>query len=328
MNMVSSMEAWKRVKWSLVSVLVTVLCLGLSTPAKAGDGREVIEIMPANTAFMLVLDFEKLRGTAIFDQLESALGIHPTIAEGYERFVEHTGFDLNKDLETLIVVLGEDFPEPGNYLIVGKGRFQRDLFVEFARDQGGTVTENNYRDHTIYEVDLDGGMVFHQDLFFTGNLSALRAAIDNIAGAGESMASNSKMMELVDEVETQASLWVVSHLSEARRAELASSYPLIGELSSLSVHADLSDGLDCKLTIAMISERGAMAVEDVLADIETLAALEPNLQTMGLEPIIRGTQPSRKGNVITVLVKLDPSQVEAAQAGLAAIITAARKQFQ
>jgi hypothetical protein len=117
----------------LAAVVLAGLAVGLKWKEARGfsDPRIMLSRFPAEEAIVLNADFAALRGAGLLT--ESKEPLEPE----YRQFLEGTGFDYRKDLDTVTA----SFSASGNFFIA-RGRFNWPKLRGYAARQGGSCYQD------------------------------------------------------------------------------------------------------------------------------------------------------------------------------------------
>ena len=121
---------------TLAIVVVAALLVGAFMAARWRESRSFFETrnllsrFPAEDAAIVSIEFSSLRLGGFLGQPKAAL------EPEYRAFVEGTGFDYRRDLDSVVATFGPS----GNYFIA-RGRFQWDRLRAYAKSQGGGCYE-------------------------------------------------------------------------------------------------------------------------------------------------------------------------------------------
>jgi hypothetical protein len=105
--------------------------------------------LPADSTSVVYLDFRELRASAFLSQI-LAWAPRPQMEEEYEKFVQATGFDYERDLDQLGISFSGPAQNPKT-MAVAEGRFDRKKIESYSTHFGTLKTANG---KTIYAVNL------------------------------------------------------------------------------------------------------------------------------------------------------------------------------
>ena len=120
--------------WPLVAALVLVAAAAIGGAiwyrSRPLSQAALVKRLPTREALVLSIDFDALRRGGILNVLESSKAAEDA---DYRRFVEKSGFDYRRDLDSAVVA----FAPGGKYMFI-KGRFDWASLHRYAREQGGS----------------------------------------------------------------------------------------------------------------------------------------------------------------------------------------------
>ena len=156
----------------LVLPLLAGVCAGIIfgvayLRSRSFSNANLFQRLPSDDAVVLYVDFEALRRARLLDLFAAAAGAQDP---EYPSFVESTGFNYVRDLNTALV----SFHSSGKYLLL-RGRFDWSNLSEYVRGQGGTCYNSLCR--------LEGSAPERKISYFPlqPNLMALAVSEDNMA---------------------------------------------------------------------------------------------------------------------------------------------------
>jgi hypothetical protein len=113
-----------------VSLAAVALWLGIRAGRRFSDPRYLLSRFPAEEALVFRADFSALRGAGLLPASKTP------IDPDYKQFLDGTGFDYKRDLDSAIVSLSAS----GNFFIA-RGRFNWNKLRDYAVRQGGSCYE-------------------------------------------------------------------------------------------------------------------------------------------------------------------------------------------
>jgi hypothetical protein len=111
--------------------------------------EDLLSRLPADSTSVVYVDFQELRASAFLSQI-LAWAPQPQIEAEYEKFVQATGFDYERDLDRVGVSFSGSAQSPKT-MAVAEGRFDRKK-IEGYSAHFGTLKRANGK--TIYAVNL------------------------------------------------------------------------------------------------------------------------------------------------------------------------------
>jgi len=111
--------------------------------------EDLLSHLPADSTSVVYVDFQELRASAFLSQI-LAWAPRPQTEEEYEKFVQATGFDYERDLDRVGVSFSGSAQSPKT-MAVAQGRFDRKKIEAYSAHFGTLKTANG---KTIYAVNL------------------------------------------------------------------------------------------------------------------------------------------------------------------------------
>ena len=213
------------------SAAILVAGLGTGLVAYYGGGFPALSASrsgPAELAYVpaesAVVAFANVR-EVMDSQLRLRLKAVMPQEQGQKEFQEHTGIDIERDIDYIVAAAMGPLNQPGaNGLVVARGRFNITQLETLAREHGGVVEEykgkrlikGNGEKQSVALAFLEPGLVA------IGSEAAIKTSIDAQLSA-HSITSNNEIMELVSDVDAGNNAWAVGRFDAiANQAKLPS----------------------------------------------------------------------------------------------------------
>lgn len=192
--------------------LVAYYAGGFQSVAASAVADE-LRYVPATASVVAYADVRSIMTSELRMRLKQAV---PHQAEGQKEFYEHTGIDIEQDIDYIVAAM---LPggERGAPLVVARGRFNETQLESLIREHGGEAEEykgkrlvvarhpeaaDSKPAHTLVLAFLEPGMLA------IGEGTAVRNAID-AAMTSQSITGNNEMMELVSDIGRSNNAWAV-----------------------------------------------------------------------------------------------------------------------
>lgn len=252
-----------------LAVVAATLCS--AGPAMAGDGTNLMKLIPAETQMVMVFDIADARDSALLQKGWSSLMAAKPEAQAK---LAEIGLDPLKDLDTVLFAgspKGDDFDDMSSMVIIVEGRIPKDKLAAVpgvkAAKYGGT---------TIWSKDDTDVALVGDKLFFT-KAGKMKAAIDLAQGKGKGKGANAavskkavKLRAAVAAADTAADVWLTLLLPESAKEQMKSQGMIADVVAfGANFNADIGIGLrivtDADATagkmVAMIQQAMGMAVQ-------------------------------------------------------------------
>lgn len=226
------------------------LCVAAATlcaagPAMAGDGTNLMKMIPAETQLVMVFDIADARDSALLQKGWSSLMAAKPEAQAK---LAEIGLDPLKDLDTVLLAgtpKGDDFDDMASMVIIVEGRIPKD---KLATIPGSKATK--YGGTTIWTKDDNDVAMVGDKLFFT-KAGKMKAAIDLAQGKGKGKGANAavskkavKLRAAVAATDTAADVWMTMLLPESAKEQMKAQ-GMIADIVSFGANfnADIGVGL-------------------------------------------------------------------------------------
>ncbi|HET7694096.1 MAG TPA: hypothetical protein VFK57_00155 [Vicinamibacterales bacterium] len=241
--------------------LVAFYGAGFPSLSASRSGPSELSYVPAESA---VVAFANVR-EVMDSQLRQRLKLVLPQEQGQQEFKEHTGIDIERDIDYIVaaatrIPAANGSAEPSG-LVIARGQFNTKMLEDLAVQHGGVIEE--YKGKKLIkstgvprdaELDASGaGTVVRRrhepialaflefGLVGIGSEAAIKSAIDAQLTA-HSITSNNEMMELIADIDMGNNAWAVGRFdaiaSQAKLPpEIASKLPAIKTFAAMT-HID------------------------------------------------------------------------------------------
>jgi len=320
-----------RTRYFVVASLV-VLGVGLGTglvayyvgfPARAASqrgGPEELQYVPRDVAVIAFANIQEIMTSELRQKLHYAL---PTEPQGQREFQEHTGINLETDVDRIVACArpnGGSTGMQGAGMLFARGRFDEVRIESLMREHGARV--DTYADKRIivadgeFRKDVDivndapqrhfGGefalSFVEPGLVALGSSSLIKTAIDlhragNNPQAGvESVTGNEELMNLVRSMDTSfQTAWAVGRF-DALRANARLPENVMSQISAINwfaISGHVNGGLRGTIRAEARDDEAANNLRDVVRGFLALAKLsagsKPEIQAMMQSLELAGT---------------------------------------
>ena len=296
---------WKKVALFVATALVLPM---FAASASADDGKAALKFVPKDTMMVISIDVNSLKKTSIFKEMMTAIMQDADAKKNLKMFKEATGFDPEKDLESIVIALPPDVEKTENFLFIAKGKVDEKKFISFAKDQGGKIAEGKAAGQAYYEIDSEAAVAFVGDHIVMGPKVALEASLNTKKGNDKAVTDNSDMSGLIGAVDTKANIWMAVILPDDIRKELAKQDPNAGDITDAHASVDLGSGLKLRLTLGTGASGTADSIVKLAQEGLKSVKSDPNIGAMGLDPVFTGLSVAAAGKKVNV--SLDLSQAD------------------
>ena len=103
---------------------------------QASTGPTELAYVPADSAVIAYADVQAIMNSELRQQLKAAMPMHES---GQPEFQEHTGIDIERDIDYVVASMTGNGTSRPRGLVVARGRFNVFQLETLAREHGGTV---------------------------------------------------------------------------------------------------------------------------------------------------------------------------------------------
>ena len=265
---------------------------GFPSLSASRSGPSELSYVPAEAAVVAFANVREVMDSQLRARLKQVLPQE----QGQKEFQEHTGIDIERDIDYVVAAAttfgAVNTNTDPNGLVVARGRFNVAQLETLARDHGGVVEEYKgkrlvkatnveksaeasadgavvtSRSHTIVLAFLEPGLVG------IGSEAAIKSAIDAQLSA-HSITSNNEMMELIADIDAGNNAWAVGRFdaiaSQAHLPpEIASKLPAV---KTFAVMTHIDGGISGTLRAETRDDESANNLRQVVQGLIALGRM-------------------------------------------------------
>ncbi len=301
---------------------------GSETEAAVENQGDLIAMLPSTATTIGFVDFAAIRETPAYEFLKRDAGIGDP--DALERIIEETGIDPRTDLHRIAFISSDGFgtwDDKGAFLVLAtfeRERIEqalasvpveeysgRTLYQVGAMDRNGEEADEDEEegagdDDISVDFELDGWMTILSDTVLAfGSNDSVRAIVD-VADGAPSARDNSTLMALLEDVNTNAQVWLVSAQEGMFNNITPGEGSPIGQIGYDRINAmmlaiDLSDGLSFRMRGRTPAEEDAKNLGDALNGMVALGKMMLQSSSPGVFEILdRGIETGSRGRDVTI----------------------------
>jgi hypothetical protein len=251
-----------------------------------------LRYVPADATLVAYADVRQIMDSDLRARLKEAMPMHE---QGQREFQEHTGIDVERDIDYVVAALSSISGQKPAPLVVARGRFNDTQLESLAREHGGAVEDYKGKRIVVCSTNDQGSPVPTQSgsvtlaflepgLIAIGDTNAVKNSIDAQLTA-HSITTNNEMMDLVGDIGQYNNAWAVGRFdlltSQANLPEqVASRLPPIKWFAAAG---HVNGGLSGSLRAEARDDQGAENLRDVVRGFLALARMQA-----GNDPRVQG----------------------------------------
>lgn len=289
-----------------LAFLFTVCCL--SAIAHAGDGNDALRLLPENTAMVASFNIERTSRSATGKRfLDTVLDVR-SLSGVPGDFLRRAGVDIERDIETMIVAMADDYDKSEDLVLLFEGRFNQKKIVAVARKESSTFATRKYRGVTYYELDDDSAFGFIGRYAVVTPIRTMPKIIDVHARKAPSSSKNRALMGLVKGGDTKKDMWGVFEIPRELRSEISKE---TGghSVKGLMISIDLKNGMSMKARMNVLRSEGAAAIAALMRKTATDAARDPQIAAVGVADAMRRMTVKQKGARLDITFTLTKTEL-------------------
>jgi hypothetical protein len=251
-----------------------------------------LRYVPADATLVAYADVRQIMDSDLRASLKEAMPMHE---QGQREFPEHTGIDVERDIDYVVASLSTATGRKPAPLVVARGRFNDTQLESLAREHGGAVEDYKGKRIVVGATHEHGGPVPTQSgsvalaflepgLVAIGDTNAVKTAIDAQL-TSRSITSNNEMMELVSDIGRYNNAWAVGRFdvlaAQANLPEQVSSR--LPPIKWFAAAGHVNGGLSGSLRAEARDDKAADNLRDVVRGFLALARMQA-----GNDPRVQG----------------------------------------
>lgn len=267
----------------------------------ASTGPTELAYVPADATVIAYADVRSIMNSELRQQLKQALPEQ----RGQQEFQEHTGIDIERDIDYVVAAMTPEQGLPTSGLVVARGRFDVVQLESLAREHGAELQE--YKGKRLLVIsDIakakgvesgghSGVLAFLEPgLVAIGELRCVQRAIDAQL-TGQSVTGNDEMMTLVSDIERYHNAWAVGRFdvlaSQANLpAEVSQRIPPVRWFAAAGhINGGVSGTLRAEATDDQSAENLRGVVNGLLALARLQAQNDPKIGAVAQSLQVSGT---------------------------------------
>lgn len=305
------------------------LCTGLVAFYNGGlplmsssRGPAEMSYLPADAAMVGYANVREVMDSEFRKKLSSMI---PT-GEGQEEFLEHTGINIETDIDT--VLAASTVGEPDKHaLVLVRGRFNEGQIEGLIRQHGGTteqyqgvrVVVANPDNMQSADLQSDVNLEAHESmalafidvgLIAVGSERAVKAGIDANA-SGKNATTNAELMKYIGEVQSGQSAWAVGRFDSIKSSpdlpeQLRQHLPAV---QWFSVSTRINGGVMGSLRAEAADDMAAENLRDVIRGGLAMGRLVSG-EDMRFKMLLDSLQLSGTGKTVAVSFAVAPEMLD------------------
>jgi len=251
-----------------------------------------LRYVPADATLVAYADVRQIMDSDLRARLKEAMPLHE---QGQREFFEHTGIDVERDIDYVVMSLSTVSGQRPAPLIVARGNFADSELERLAVEHGGTVDQYKGKKIVVCSTNEQGSPVPTQSgsitlafleigLIAIGDTNAVKNSIDAQL-TSHSITTNNEMMELVGDIGQYNNAWAVGRFdlltSQANLPEQISTR--LPPIKWFAAAGHVNGGLSGSLRAEARDDQGADNLRDVVRGFLALARMQA-----GNDPRVQG----------------------------------------
>lgn len=221
-----------RRKIATISIIFTMVLMTflLISGCKKGAVGESMSLVPADAAGVFNINFKKFAQLSVFDKMMNEPDVkktgNPGFFKDYQDFVNKTGIDPKKDINSMTVAMLGKFSMPGKdsqVVVIVNLTYNKDKILSLVKENATEVTQETYNGETIFKFKESDGKDIGASFINASNIAAgsidgVKKVIDLAKGKGKSIKDNAEMKPFLEKMKPNTiTSFVIGIPAEARK---------------------------------------------------------------------------------------------------------------
>jgi len=313
---------------------------GMPRAFASNAGPDELSLVPAGAAVVAYANVQGVMSSEFRQRLTTLIDDE---GKGRQQFQEHTGIDVERDIDAIIAALapGGDGLGHENGFVALRGRFDIGRIEALVASKGGQISEykgarlvqapgradetdddqadagepaepeptnrEHRREHPSPVIALVNG-----NLVIVGSDAAVKAAVDRSQGAGTaSISSDGEFVRMLESVDQNSTVWAIGR-PKAFSAGSELPTQLLQQLPDVKWFAasgHLNGGLQATVRAEGKDDEAGKNMREVLQGVLALARLQLNAKPE-LKPLLNSVQVEGHGNGVALHVTVPAEMLD------------------
>lgn len=287
-------------------------------PAWAGDGLASLRMVPEDATLVITINVARAKQSATARSALKSVLDQGQVKDSLADLRANAGFDIERDLDTVVVAMPQDFARSERYVVVLEGRFDQRRFTALFKEKSTSFVRKKHRGVTYAVMDGDSEMAFLGKSLVLTPKGAMSRIIDVHKDKARSATHSARLMDLIKGGDTSRDAWLAFVLPDDLRTQIAT------EAGGHSVHAlvasvDLQSSLRVAMAVTTSSESAAHAIATLARTSRDQAAQDPALVGLGLDIAVKGMTVKSRGPMVELGIHLTEADLHKLEFLLAAM---------
>jgi hypothetical protein len=270
-----------------------------------GNGLAEFAYVPADAGMIAYANVRDVMTSELRRKLDAA---HPQTGDGARSFQEHTGINLETDIDYVVVAGVKTADDMGPPLTLARGRFDQARIEALATQEGATAED--YQGARVVTKGEFAVAFVEPGLVVVGGPAVVRKAIDTKSAGGKNVGDNDELMRLVRDVD-DGNVWAVARFdalaSDRLPQDVQSRLP---KISWFSAKGAIGAGVDGQLRVEALDDASAQDLRQVIQGFMALARMQAGNQA-GLTELMNSLQLGGEGKTVSLTFSLPPEILDA-----------------
>lgn len=313
---------------------------GMPRAFASNAGPDELSLVPAGAAVVAYANVQGVMSSEFRQRLTSLMDGEGT---GRQKFQEHTGIDVERDIDAVIAALTPGGNGPDNGFVALRGRFDIGKIEALVTGKGGQMAEYKgarllqAHDHAASEPDdvvtdstdpaetersIEANSRGHRspvialvdaNLVIVGSDAAVKAAIDRSQGGGtDSITSDGEFVRMLESVDQNSTVWAIGRPKAFKAA--AGELPIqvlqqLPDVKWFAASGHLNGDLQATVRAEGKDEEAGKNMREVLQGVLALARLQLDSKPE-LKPLLSSFQVEGSGNGVAFHMKVPAEMLD------------------
>lgn len=305
--------------------MTTALSFTFFTLASAHASEGMVKYLPETTKFVVGFNMDALKPAPIYKQMMGVLKQQPNIANALDFLESAGGFDVEKDIEAVVV----GFPEPvttqsksQTLSVVIRGNFDQEKLLAASTKRFENLQTLSPKKGTKHFVqgDFSFGFVDDDELVMTlGQADYREATWKAVDNSKKAISTNSDVKRVLAQINTKRGIWIVG---------LTRTLPQKGpKMNSAGITLDVVKGLKLDMVSNMASKEAAKQAATEMEGLKNQKS-SPMVTMLGAAPLLENLKVNPSKDRVNVSTSMTQAQFDAFIKQMAATMAQGMQQTQ
>ncbi len=280
----------------------------LTSPALAGSLDSGLKYVPADFSLVVGVDFDSIRASKIYRAIEPELLRSLGVTMELEQLAKETGFDVMKDVKSLIIAGPEAMMRGGDaFVMVIGAKHDAPRLVAYLNKVGAKLEPKTSSAGKYFAIDGEGAIGFFGDHIVIGPTKHFNQALKAKAGRN---VTQGRLGATLRKFKGSKSGFAVVAGSKALRDSVGPNAKELEDLTAIGMGFDVSRGVGVSMLASFNTTKAPASLATQFNNGIREASSDPEIKEMGLDGLVNKIQASARGKDFNLSLSLTDKETE------------------